>query len=90
MTPTQAEIYANQISDAINHFGDQKKVAEILANNHPTLQQSFMRLVIYFIEEMSKKNSTDARNEASANLARMLMPYIKDKEGYYTVGLPLI
>lgn len=61
------------------------ELAKCMANNHPTLQQSYMRHCMKFIELMSKKEYTDGRNEASVNLAKTIMDCVKDD-----VYLPMI
>jgi hypothetical protein len=41
-----------------------------MAQNHPTLQQAFMRLCLDFVRAMAEKTYSDARNEASVRIAR--------------------
>jgi hypothetical protein len=66
---------ARQISDYVNGFGmgRSQALAEAMVNDHPTLQQGKMRLVVAFIREMAKIQYTDARNEASVELAKKLV-----------------
>lgn len=65
------------IDTAINDFGfDEKKLAERLANNHNTLQQTFMRLCLRFIEQMAQKPYWDGRNEASVQTAKKIVEAI--------------
>ncbi len=40
-----------------------------MANDHPTLQQNTMGLVVTFIQNMARKDYTDARNEHSKEMA---------------------
>lgn len=71
---------SQKISDAINHFGNLKEMAEILANDHPTLQQSFMRLALHFIEmEATKEYIGDLRNKATIQLSKEMWEQFKDK-----------
>ncbi len=67
---------------------DHKKVARHLANDHPTLQQTFMNIAVQFIREMSTKTYVDLRNQYSVKLAKKIMDNLEyeDKEGI----LPLI
>ena len=81
---------ANQILQSINTFADFKKIAKLIANDHPTLQQSFMRLAMEFIRIESDKteNQYDLRNEATIKLcqrSKEKLPY-EDFNG----SLPLI
>jgi len=68
------EYYRTIVEDMVNDFGFQDdELAEKMANNHPTLQQSFMRFCVKFIKKMSKKTYCDARNSASVELAKKMM-----------------
>lgn len=65
---------AEVIDTMINDFGfDEKIIAEKMANNHPTLQQNFMRLCMRFIENMAGKEYYDGRNEASVKTAKQII-----------------
>ena len=81
---------ANQILQSINTFADFKKIANLIANDHPTLQQSFMRLAMEFIRIESDKteNQYDLRNEATIKVCQL----IKEKLPYedFNGRLPLI
>ena len=68
------EFNAEAIDTMINDFGfDEKMIAEKMATNHPTLQQSFMRLCMRFIEKMAQKPYYDGRNEASVKTAQKII-----------------
>jgi hypothetical protein len=73
-TDDQAET-AKAVSDFVNRHGSaaMRNVAEIMANDHPTLQQGVMRLFVQYVNVMATKEYTDARNEASVNLAKKLV-----------------
>lgn len=62
------------ISNFVNGFGYSRvsQLAEHMVNDHPTLQQSKMRLFVAFVREMAKVNP-DGRNEASVKLAKGLV-----------------
>lgn len=78
---------ADAIDGFVNDFGfADELVAETMANNHPTLQQSFMRLCIKFIKKMSEKKYWDGRNEASVKTAQKIMETFGDKP----IGLPCV
>jgi len=75
--------YADEISRNINYMGsDLEEVGRILAWDHPTLQQNFMRVIIGFISEESKKDYSDARNEKTVELCRKLKSIIDDEPVY--------
>ena len=57
------------------------ELAKERATDHPTLQQSFMRMVTKFIEKMADKSYYDDRNKASVELAKKLKPIIEENRG---------
>lgn len=59
-----------------------KEINEKMVNNHPTLQQSYMKGVVGFIELMAKKTHTDGRNERAVNLAKKLNEVIEENGCY--------
>lgn len=68
---------AANISRMINNLGfPYKVVAKELASEHRTLQQSFMRLCVAYIQEMATHESYDARNERSVLLAKEIVKNI--------------
>ncbi len=78
---------ADVIDGFVNDFGfADDLVAETMANNHPTLQQSFMRLCLKFIKKMSEKKYWDGRNEASVKTAQKIMEAFGDEP----IGLPCV
>lgn len=78
---------AQQIADAINCISQEnREVGVMLANIHPTLQQSFMRIVIGFLQEEARKTYVDLRNEATRDLARKLLEGIDESDLY----MPLV
>lgn len=67
------------VSDMINDFGFQDdKLATKMANQHPTLQQNFMRFVVKFLRLMADKPIYDLRNRNSVLAARKLTNVIVD------------
>lgn len=78
---------ADVIDGFVNDFGfADDLVAETMAYNHPTLQQSFMRLCLKFIKKMSEKKYWDGRNEASVKTAQKIMEAFGDEP----IGLPCV
>lgn len=76
------EFFRKQVEKMVNDFGFQdEKLAESRANDHPTLQQSYMRMVVKFIEKMADKPYYDDRNKASVELAKKLKPIIEENRG---------
>ena len=76
------EFFRKQVEKMVNDFGFQdEELAKSMANDHPTLQQSFMRMVVQFIEKMADKPYYDGRNEASVKLAKKLKPIIEENRG---------
>lgn len=76
---------ADFVERMVNDFGfDDEGIAKRMANTHPTLQQSFMRLCRNFIETMSKKTYFDARNENTVKMCKRMMESLED------TSLPMI
>ena len=71
-----------QIIDAINSFGSVEPIAEFIANAHPTLQQTFMRLCLKFIKLESEKTYSDARNEATVEICKKIMEKLPYEDQY--------
>lgn len=65
------------ISNITNNLGfNPEEVAKLLASQHRTLQQCFMRLCWNFIQEMAKHESCDARNRASVDFCKQIVAHI--------------
>lgn len=66
--------FAETFSRFANRLGRCNKGAvKALANDHPTLQQNVMRFFLEFCQEMAQKPYSDARNEASVELAKKIV-----------------
>ena len=62
-----------------NYMGtDLVEVGRLIASDHPTLQQNFMRVIIGFIEAQAIKTYSDARNEATVNQCKLFKSTIDD------------
>lgn len=84
---TDEQKSADTIMAALNCLStNESMIGELMANDHPTLQQSAMRMVVGFIKSMAAKTYTDPRNEASVELAKRLLAGIGGDNTY----LPLI
>ena len=72
------------IESILNHMGfDEAEMAKRLANTHPTLQQTFMRLAAEFIYAEAQKEYFDGRNEATGKACKKLSKMMKDEEIYF-------
>lgn len=71
MSRLKAEELAKEISNFVNgaSVDEVEQLAYLMSKDHPTLQQSTMRLACLFIQEMAKKQYTDARNKQSKEIA---------------------
>lgn len=75
---------ANDILDYVNNLACNEEIfAKTICGAHRALQQSAMRLFIATICKMAE-NDTDARNEASVELAKKIAEIAKDH------SLPLV
>ena len=69
------------VADMVNDFGFQDdELAKEMANQHPTLQQNFMRFVVKFLRLMAVKPTYDLRNKNSVIAARMMVDAIADND----------
>lgn len=69
---------AIQVSDIVNYSGGQGTDAflEQMSREHRTLQQSFTRLCLQWLEQVSERKGPqflDARNEASQKITSQMM-----------------
>jgi hypothetical protein len=71
MSRLKADELAREISNFVNgaSITEVDRLAELMSQDHPTLQQSTMRLVCLFVEQMANKSYTDLRNEQSKQTA---------------------
>jgi len=74
----------NTIESVLNNMGfDEATVAKKLANTHPTLQQTFMRLAAEFIHNQAQKTHFDGRNESTGNACKKLSKLMIDGNMYF-------
>lgn len=60
------KFYQDVVSDMVNDMGfDDNGLAEKMANEHPTIQQSFTRFVAKYIKKVRERGYADGRNQAS-------------------------
>lgn len=80
------EFYRDTVERMVNDFGfEDEKLAEKMASEHPTLQQSWMRCCFKFIKKMASKSCYDGRNERSVMMAKKMVDAVGDE-----TGLPMI
>ena len=74
------------LSDFLNNFQYKENSAyfnEAMSREHRTLQQNFMRLIMGYLEFCASEDyRTDGRNQASKELAKVVMKALEEK-GYY-------
>ena len=81
MTQKTKEL-VQEITDYLNTFNSkEKEFCEAMSCEHRTLQQSFTKLCLQWIEHCaSDEYRTDGRNEQSQKIARELLEGFKDKQ----------
>jgi len=77
---------AAAVTDFVNAFSpDTKAFINTIMRDHPTLQQSTMRLIFELIKAMAGQTYKDARNERSVEICRQIVTQFGDE-----MYLPLI
>lgn len=71
---------AENITDYVNSFSRRDEFNIAMSNQHRTLQQSFTRLCLKWLEHISKDEyRTDLRNQASKDIAQKIIADFKEK-----------
>lgn len=71
---------AENITDYVNTFSRRDEFNVAMSNQHRTLQQSFTRLCLKWLEHISKEEyRTDLRNQASKEIAQKIIADFKEK-----------
>ena len=70
---------AKDLSNFVNGFNgrDQEDLVQLILRDHPTLQQSMIRLFVMVIEGMAEKEYVDGRNKASNQVCQMMISGFK-------------
>jgi hypothetical protein len=78
----QTKELVQEVSDYVNTFNDKgKEFCEAMSCEHRTLQQSFTKLCLQWIEHCASVDyRTDGRNEQSQKIARELLEGFKQKQ----------
>jgi hypothetical protein len=74
---------ASEMTDFVNTFSSdsKKEFVQAMANEHRTLQQSFTRLCLEWIEHCaSQEYRTDGRNESSHTTCKIMVEAYKEKQ----------
>jgi hypothetical protein len=74
---------AGEMTDFVNTFSSdsRKEFVQAMANEHRTLQQSFTRLCLEWIEHCaSQEYRTDGRNESSHTTCKIMVEAYKEKQ----------
>ena len=79
-----------ELADTISRFvnpviHDTEGFTKTVLKEHPTLQQSVMRLCFDLIRAMANQNNVDPRNERSVSACKKIIKMCDDE-----MGLPLI
>jgi hypothetical protein len=70
----------SDISDYVNTFSHREDFNEVMSKEHRTLQQSFTRLCLRWIEHVSKEEyRTDGRNQQSKDICQKIVKDFKEK-----------
>jgi hypothetical protein len=65
---------ANELSSFVNNYGcDEEGFVETATRDHRTLQQSMFRLFLKCIQEWSKQENFDLRNEDTITQSKKIM-----------------
>ena len=72
----------NDITNYVNTFSRRDDFNEIMSMEHRTLQQSFTRLCLRWIEHVSNSEyRTDGRNEQSKDICQKIVNDFREKNG---------
>ncbi len=78
-----------QLSRFVNSYNkeDQEDFVQLILRDHPTLQQSMIRLMLMTIEAMAEKQHVDGRNEASKLTCQQVVDGFKKVRSEYDTKL---
>ena len=78
----QTEMIVKDLSQYVNSFSDKSLLFNAaMSNEHRTLQQSFTKLCLAWLEHVASDNyQTDLRNQASHEIAKALMDSFMERE----------
>jgi hypothetical protein len=78
-----AKEMAGEMTDFVNTFSSEprKEFVQAMASEHRTLQQSFTRLCLEWIEHCASTDyRTDGRNESSHHICKAMIQAYKEKQ----------
>ncbi len=78
---TPGQTVAQEMSRLLNTYGSQERKVflEEMSRDHRSLQQSFTRLCVDWLQKLAATESFDLRNQASVELAKELKPLLDSK-----------
>lgn len=75
----KGDFFAKSLCGIVSDCGfDEKGLAEKMAREHNTIQQSYMRLFKAFVLKMAEKNRCDLRNKGAVELAKSIEEQVKN------------
>ena len=80
LTPKELQ---DEVSNFLNSMSSDNKTEDFIKEmrkDHRTLQQSFTRLCLAWINDLAEREHYDARNEASVKLAKKIKEEILNKD----------
>lgn len=78
----KTEQVVKDITDYVNTFSRRDDFNGVMSREHRTLQQSFTRLCLRWIEHVSQEEyRTDPRNEQSKEICQKIVKDFKEKNG---------
>ena len=82
-TKTQAEVVVQDVTNYLNSFSNKNKAFIVEMNReHRTLQQSFTKLCIEWLENCASDDyHFDGRNEASHKVSKEMVEGFRDAKG---------
>lgn len=85
---SRAEEAKTAMSRFVNSYGvDSQEFIDLMSREHRTLQQSFTRLCLKWIEKVgSEEYRTDARNEASKEVCHKMLQAFREHSKEKTGG----
>ena len=69
----KAKLVAETISNYVNAAGGYNHIAQLMANDHPTLQSNKMQMFIRFCHAMAEKPYYDDRNKWAGDFAKKVI-----------------
>lgn len=82
MEQTKEQKLQEEVSMAINGSFDAKAFAKAFAKDHRTLQETFTKVCIAWLEELATNGSIDLRNQSAYEFAKKVMTVTTEEERF--------